>query len=463
MSSFKRAVALITLAITLPGPSALMADPFDELEREAAQLNAADPPEASGNETSASSRCLQDTKVAEPVEATGADRYAVWREERKARNKAWNKKLIAKYAQYRGIATQEQLAFCTKLEAHWDDPVTSNKKEWVEYSKDLKQRSRVDFEKGEIQIEVTVDKGAALNRDHMRNALKSLVVRDRAQAFANDQVASAIEERSKKEVGTEYLKTAPVKAEPLLTSYLTGKQDTSEREIEEIIAHMMGSEYILSPTVNSMGKTVHTITVPLSAPESVMAKTSRPTPGAPSKLPRKATAVWPHVNGYANEQEISKALVLAVIETESAFNPQAKSGVPAYGLMQIVPNSAGLDATQELDGKARLLAPSYLYDSENNIEIGSTYLHILLFRYLKGVKDPLSRRYCSIAAYNTGAGNVSRAFIGSTRIGKAFPEINKLTPQQVYDHLLKNLPHDETKHYLERVSKRIDKYEALGV
>jgi membrane-bound lytic murein transglycosylase C len=465
MKSSKRATVLITLAIMISSSSVLMADPFDDLEKETAQLKAVKK-KVSSPQVSASSRCLRDTNVPEPVpaeELSGADRYEAWGGKLNARQKAWNKKLLEKYAQYKGIVTEEQLAFCTELEAHWDDPVTSNKKEWVEYSKDLKQRSRVDFEKEEIQIEVVVDNGGKLDRDYMRKALTTLVKKDRAQAFADDQVATAIEDRSKKEVGTEFLKTAPIKAEPLLTAFLTGKNDTTDQEIDEIIAHMMGSDYVFNRVVNSKGKTVHSITVPLTAPKSVVAKTPPAKGGRPSQLSRKASTVWSHVDRFADTQKISKALVLAVIETESAFNPQAKSGVPAYGLMQIVPGSAGVDATQELDGKGRILAPSYLYDSENNIEIGSTYLHILLYRYLKGVKDPLSRLYCSIAAYNTGAGNVSRAFIGKTRIRNAFPVINKLTPQQVYDHLLEKLPHDETKHYLERVSKRIHKYEALGV
>jgi membrane-bound lytic murein transglycosylase C len=68
--------------------------------------------------------------------------------------------------------------------------------------------------------------------------------------------------------------------------------------------------------------------------------------------------------------------------------------------------------------------------------------------------------YCVIAAYNTGAGNVARAFNKdrSTSIGKASKVINQMTPQQVYDHLVVNLPYDETKNYLKKVNSRIALY-----
>ena len=155
-------------------------------------------------------------------------------------------------------------------------------------------------------------------------------------------------------------------------------------------------------------------------------------------------------------------IVFAVVESESYFNPMAKSPIPAYGLMQIVPASAGKDATAYLFGKAKILAPSYLYNGNNNIEIGSAYLHILYFNYLDGITDPVSRLYCTIAAYNTGAGNVARAFVGSTNISKATAKINTMSPKEVYARLRKHLPHDETRQYVKNVSVRMQKYQAGG-
>lgn len=69
--------------------------------------------------------------------------------------------------------------------------------------------------------------------------------------------------------------------------------------------------------------------------------------------------------------------------------------------------------------------------------------------------------YCSIAAYNTGAGNVAKAFIGSYNINRASAKINKMTPEQVYKHLMKNLPYNETKKYLKKVTDRVSAYNKL--
>jgi membrane-bound lytic murein transglycosylase C len=139
----------------------------------------------------------------------------------------------------------------------------------------------------------------------------------------------------------------------------------------------------------------------------------------------------------------------------------ATSYVPAYGMMQIVPRYAGKEVSERLWGKPKLLAPSYLYNANNNVQIGTVYLNLLYYKYFKDVKDPESRLFCSIAAYNTGPGNVARAFTGNRNLKKAIPSINKLSSEEVYDRLRKHLPYDETKDYIERVAKRMKAYQDL--
>jgi membrane-bound lytic murein transglycosylase C len=129
--------------------------------------------------------------------------------------------------------------------------------------------------------------------------------------------------------------------------------------------------------------------------------------------------------------------------------------------MQIVPRTAGIDTYKYLYHKKRLVSGSYLYNSKNNITMGSAYLHILYYRYLKHIKNPVSRLYCTIAAYNTGAGNIAWAFTRKYNMKKAAPHINKLTPKQVYNKLLKDLRYDEPKHYLKRVSSRMVAYNKI--
>ena len=176
---------------------------------------------------------------------------------------------------------------------------------------------------------------------------------------------------------------------------------------------------------------------------------------------KKAKQFKSDVIKNANIQNIPASLVYAIMHSESSFNPMARSRIPAYGLMQIVPRTAGTDSYKYLYGGKKLLSSGYLYNSKKNITIGSAYLHILYFRYLKKIKDPQSKLYCTIAAYNTGAGNVARAFIGTTNISKASRTINSLSSDQVYKRLMRKLPHNETKHYLKKVTNRVSAYNKL--
>ncbi|MEZ8020364.1 transglycosylase SLT domain-containing protein [Vibrio splendidus] len=158
--------------------------------------------------------------------------------------------------------------------------------------------------------------------------------------------------------------------------------------------------------------------------------------------------------------EIDAALIMAIMHSESAFRPDAKSHVPAFGLMQVVPTSAGHDVNKQVRNIDAPMKVADLYQPVINVETGTAYLDILNSKYLRKVKNDESRLYCVIAAYNTGAGNVARAFNKdrSTSIGKASKVINELTPQEVYDQLVANLPYDETKNYLKKVNSRIALY-----
>lgn len=411
-----------------------------------------------------------------PLSAQSADPFAMLDEEVEAFDKdelgpdyddpeylKYKEEILAEFAAYKKIVLEERGKFTRKVEKKWEKPELSTNKVWVEYSPDLEERRSVDFEKETITIEQPATGNPEKDKAKLKASLTELVKKDKAAAFEGDSISKAVEERSEKEIAL--LETAPLTHDPILIQYLLGAGSATDQEIDEIVNHMM--EEMQVTTTIQKGVEVQKVEVKLAAPERVVKAAERRTARTrsfevPDKLSGKAGALWPHVDSSADKSKIEPALVYAIIETESAFNPMAKSHVPAYGLMQIVPKSAGLDATEQIfgRGKSRVLSPSYLYDSEKNIEVGATYLNILYFRYLRAIKDPTSRLYCTIAAYNTGAGNVARAFTGGTKISAAAIKINELTPQQVYDHLLENLPHDETKHYLERVSKRRDKYGA---
>jgi len=140
---------------------------------------------------------------------------------------------------------------------------------------------------------------------------------------------------------------------------------------------------------------------------------------------------------------------------ESDFNPYAVSWVPAYGLMQIVPTTAGRDAFEKIHGRKGTPSRDYLFNVENNIRMGTAYLNILQTRYLVGVKNRTSREYCVIAAYNGGAGNVLRSF--SNERTQALAMINRSSPQAVYQRLRTKMP-KESQHYLQKVTRAKSNY-----
>lgn len=86
---------------------------------------------------------------------------------------------------------------------------------------------------------------------------------------------------------------------------------------------------------------------------------------------------------------VDPALVAAVAQTESGFDPRATSRTGAAGLMQLMPATASS------------LGVADPYDPAQNVRGGAAYLHALLERFHASV--PLA-----LAAYNAGPGAVER-------------------------------------------------------
>jgi membrane-bound lytic murein transglycosylase C len=84
-----------------------------------------------------------------------------------------------------------------------------------------------------------------------------------------------------------------------------------------------------------------------------------------------------HVLASAKRYQISPQLIYGIIATESSFNPFAVSSANAYGLMQVVPSTAGADVYQRIKNKNGAPSKQQLFDPAFNIDIGSAYLHIL--------------------------------------------------------------------------------------
>lgn len=349
--------------------------------------------------------------------------------------------LQKEFDDYKRIVDEEYGIYKKKILKHWSDAEISDNKKWVEYSPDFKIRRVVDFEEGTIKVEIQADKKEKLDEKAFERILEDMILEDKKTAFEMDTLSSNIEKRIIEKA--EHIKTDEVKKDPIMASMITGSADPTKEQTTAAVVDMLKKAIIdRKPANNKSAKVVMSLKVSL-----------------PSKYSsKKADQYKPVINAYADKQNIDRSLALAVTHTESAFNPMATSHVPAYGLMQIVPSSGGKDATAHLFGKPVLLAPSYLYNDENNINVGTAYLHVLFHDYLKSVANLESRLYCAIAAYNTGSGNVAKAFTGKRNFLEAAKIINDMAPEDVYKTLLKKLPYDETRQYLKKVSERIVAY-----
>ncbi len=166
------------------------------------------------------------------------------------------------------------------------------------------------------------------------------------------------------------------------------------------------------------------------------------------------------VTRYAAQYKVSPSLVYAVIRTESNFNPFAVSGAPAYGMMQLVPSSGGREAFRAAKGRDEAPTKEYLFDAENNIELGTAYLGVLGSKQLDYVTNTTSREYCVISAYNTGPSNVLKAF--SKDKVAAVNSINGMEPPGVYEKLRTSLPYEETRQYLVRVTGHRKQFLTFG-
>lgn len=155
------------------------------------------------------------------------------------------------------------------------------------------------------------------------------------------------------------------------------------------------------------------------------------------------------IEKYAKHYDVPESLIYAVMKTESSFNPYAVSHAGAFGLMQVVPSTAGRDVFDKVKGKPGQPTQQYLFVAENNIDVGTAYLHLLETRYLKAIDNPTSRHYSVISAYNGGAGNVFKTFHSNR--SQAPQAINGMSPASVYQKLTTQHPAAESRRYLQKV------------
>ncbi len=324
-----------------------------------------------------------------------------------------------------------------EIEEFWGSGqfISSTKKDWVEYSNDKKSRSDVDFEEGTATVEVLLTPDEAENEELAAKKLEDAVL---GLVSSNGTT---------KDFETPTEKPEQLETNPVLEGQLQNNDGSAvnDENVDDYAKEVVTPEKIKTEVVkgtDGMERTKISVSLTL----------------APDHIKVRASKYENQVNTYASRYELPVELVYAVIHTESYFNPKAKSPAPAYGLMQLVPRSGARDAYRYVYNKDKIVTANYLYRAGKNIELGSAYLQLLMKRDFKKVKDYNCRMLCAIAAYNTGAGNVSRAFTGKTNLSRAIPKINQMTYDELYGFLRDYLPYTETRDYIKKVSSRIGMY-----
>ena len=321
------------------------------------------------------------------------------------------------FSQYKKKYQAAYRAYQAEIVQFWSEVEVSGRKTWVDYSPAMDVKRVVDFNKNEIRISIQGDALKGFSPADTEREILATLMADIDQAYRTD---------------------------PILSKTIGPKPPGSNISVLGIAADMAKSMRNRASLQRKPGKQGQMLTIIAKFPDNSLAK--------------RAYGYVAEVQKAASRWQVPAPLVLAVIDTESSFNPMARSHVPAFGLMQIVPKSAGRDASRLVFGRERLLTGVDLYNPSTNIQLGAAYLHLLDSRYLKGIKDPKSRQLCVIAAYNTGAGNVAWAFTGTKSIKKALPLINRLSSKQVYAHLRSNLKYKEAREYVQKVTRALPLY-----
>jgi membrane-bound lytic murein transglycosylase C len=328
-------------------------------------------------------------------------------------SRRWEQEVTRVGDEYQRQATIVWEQYRAQIDRLWDTFRRTTATVWADYSDDTAARTVVDFAQGTIDVEVIVSS----TEPNALHKAKERVKEQFLETFAK-------QERPGRPVleGQLQTQTGEVVAPQNVERFAEVEVQGAAR-LEKRFQSQDGSERLKVTTRLPMthGHTHH-----------------------------RATWYIPLAVKYGQERQVSPARILAIMHTESAFNPFARSTEGAVGLMQLIPNAGARDAYQALYGAAQTVSVDYLYNPEHNTHLGTVYVTLLRDRYLEEIRDPQTRDHLVICAYNWGIGNIKRLL----------RQLNRPSREEVVA-VLRRDPPQATRDYLDRVLHRSTLYEPM--
>ena len=365
-------------------------------------------------------------------------------------------------------------ALRAEVEAKWGAFAGCSQAEWVDYSEDREARSRVDYAEGRVVFEVLVPADEVEPKAPPPRAVEGRQAEPAgppAEPTSGGRPLAPAEVTAAAETGAPAQPPGAEEPKPVvLPPAVLGRLS---RQVERVAAPNPQTES--SPIEGQVRAADGAPLTPGNAKafaEGEVAPRAVVEPGvihgADGVARRKVRAVVPMVPEHlylragrykdlvsqeSSRYELEPQLVFAIIQTESYFNPLARSPAHTYGLMQLSPRYSALEARDFLERKKDLVTPEYLYVPGNNTRLGTAYLHLLESRYFGDVQDPRNRELLAVAAYRWGAAPVR------VQIVNAYP-VATMGPEELRKAIDEKAP-EETKEYVARVERRKRLYDGL--
>ena len=260
--------------------------------------------------------------------------------------------VTAQYDAYEQQQAKEFEEFKEAVEEKWHEFKYPSKKVYVDYDEDLDSRASVDFENGEIIIEVIVMEDQPEER-----------VKEAEEAKADAEPREKLVDKQLAKKMLNLIKTKADDGKPLLQGQIADKKGKTvkESDAESFAAESVQEKPVAKKTYKAKDgkkRTVYSVKVPMKS----------------DHINTRANQYKQEVIKQSKRFNIDPIIAFAVMETESAFNPKAKSHIPAFGLMQLVPRSGARDAYLYVYKDDKFVDDKYLYIPSNNVELGCAYL-----------------------------------------------------------------------------------------